>query len=207
LIARRHPESGLLPVFHVLCGADEHWFATKELMDGFLKTAQAESGEEMELADDNGDQTNGKSHQLIRVSELHEVRTLNKSLPELRGLGLDLDALLPEETSNGMDRVARFILRRGESQVPLEDLRALLPSIRKLGERGLSITRFKGLGEMDAEELWETTMNPAQRTLLQVRMDDVHKAEEMFRILMGDQVEPRRDFIETHALDVRNLDV
>jgi DNA gyrase subunit B len=207
LIARRHPETGLLPVFHVLCGADEHWFSTKEQMDVFLRTAQAERGEEFELADEQAENGNGKSAQLIRVSELHEVRTLNKVLPDLRGFGLDLDALLPEESSNGMDRPPAFVLRRGESQLPLEDLRGLLPSIRKLGERGLSITRFKGLGEMDAEELWETTMNPAQRTLLQVRMDDALKAEEMFRILMGDQVEPRREFIETHALDVRNLDV
>jgi DNA gyrase subunit B len=207
LIGRRHPETGLLPVFHVLCGAEEHWFTTKEQMDAFLQSAQAERGEEFELADEESGNGNGKTEKLIRVSELHEVRTLNKVLPELRGLGLDVDALLPVETANGMDRPPVFVLRRGDAEIPLEDLRGLLPAIRKLGERGLSITRFKGLGEMDAEELWETTMNPAQRTLLQVRMDDIHKAEEMFRILMGDQVEPRRDFIETHALDVRNLDV
>ncbi len=207
LVERRHTETGLLPVFHVLCGADEYWFATKELMDSFLQNAQAERGEEFELADDEHKNGNGKTAQLLRVSELHEIRTLNKVLPELRSFSLDLDALLPEETSNGADRPPAFVLRRGESEVPLNDLRGLLPSIRKLGERGLTITRFKGLGEMDAEELWETTMNPAQRTLLQVRMDDVQKAEEMFRILMGEQVEPRRDFIETHALEVRNLDV
>jgi DNA gyrase subunit B len=208
LIAKRHAETGLLPVFHVLCGTEDHWFSTKEQLDLFLQSAQAERGEELELADEDAEHGNGKGSQLIRVTELHEVRSLNKALPDLRSAGLDLDALLPEEkSSNGMDRPAPFVLRRGDSSVPLEDLRGLLPSIRKLGERGLSITRFKGLGEMDAEELWETTMNPEQRTLLQVRMDDVHKAEEMFRILMGDQVEPRRDFIETHALDVRNLDV
>jgi DNA gyrase subunit B len=207
LIARRQADTGLLPVFHLLCGAEEHWFATKEQLDQFLQSAQAERGEEFELEDAEVESTNGKSAPLIRVSELHEVRTLNRVLPELRSFGLDLDALLPIESNNGVDRPPPFVLRRGESEVAIEDLRALLPSIRKLGERGLSITRFKGLGEMDAEELWETTMNPAQRTLLQVRMDDAHKAEEMFRILMGDQVEPRRDFIETHALDVRKLDV
>jgi DNA gyrase subunit B len=209
LIARRHAETGLLPVFHVLCGAEEHWFATKEQMDSFLQTTQVERGEEFEVADEQATNGNGRHDKAtqVRVSELHEVRTLNKVLPELRTFGLDLVALLPEESTDGMDRPAAFLLRRGDSQVPLDDLRGLLPAIRKLGERGLSITRFKGLGEMDAEELWETTMNPAQRTLLQVRMDDALKAEEMFRILMGDQVEPRRDFIETHALDVRNLDV
>jgi DNA gyrase subunit B len=207
LIERRHPETGLLPVFHVSCGSEEHWFATKEQMDAFLQTAQAERGEEFELADESHTNGNGRGKDLLRVSELHEVRTLNKALPELRRFGLDLDALLSQETTDGREVPPAFVLSRGDSEMPLSDLRELLPGIRKLGERGLTITRFKGLGEMDAEELWETTMNPAQRTLLQVRMDDAHKAEEMFRILMGEQVEPRRDFIETHALEVRNLDI
>lgn len=71
----------------------------------------------------------------------------------------------------------------------------------------MKVTRFKGLGEMDAEELWDTSMHPQQRTLLQVTMEDASAADEMFRVLMGDQVEPRREFIEKHALDVKDLDV
>ena len=71
----------------------------------------------------------------------------------------------------------------------------------------LTITRFKGLGEMNAEELRETTLDPENRTLLRVKMEDVGIADELFRVLMGDQVEPRREFIQRHALDVRNLDV
>ena len=69
------------------------------------------------------------------------------------------------------------------------------------------LTRFKGLGEMNAEELRETTLDPANRTLIQVSMRDAGAADDMFRILMGDKVEPRREFIEKHALEVRNLDV
>jgi DNA gyrase subunit B len=71
----------------------------------------------------------------------------------------------------------------------------------------MKVTRFKGLGEMDAEELWDTTMDPSTRTLLKVTMIDAAAADEMFRVLMGDAVEPRREFIEKHALDVKDLDV
>ena len=78
---------------------------------------------------------------------------------------------------------------------------------RAAGEKGLQITRFKGLGEMNAEELRETTLDPANRTLLKIRMDDLNQADNLFRVLMGDNVEPRREFIEKHALDISNLDV
>jgi len=97
----------------------------------------------------------------------------------------------------------------GEKAVshPLFSIPEILQKILEIGRRGVQIKRFKGLGEMNAKELFETTMNPEKRKLLQVDITDETKADEMFARLMGELVEPRRQYIEDNALNVRNLDV
>lgn len=96
-----------------------------------------------------------------------------------------------------------------ESSTPiiLESAKALVDHIINLGKKGLTVQRYKGLGEMNPEQLWETTMNPEKRTLLQVGVEDAVLADEIFTTLMGDQVEPRRDFIFQNAMHVSNLDI
>jgi DNA gyrase subunit B len=94
-----------------------------------------------------------------------------------------------------------------KKETQLEDADALWDFIDGRGHKGWNIQRYKGLGEMNPEQLWETTLDPNQRVMLQVRLDDAVQTDQIFNILMGDQVEPRRQFIETNALNVKNLDI
>ncbi|MBC7173799.1 MAG: DNA gyrase subunit B, partial [Polyangiaceae bacterium] len=94
-----------------------------------------------------------------------------------------------------------------EEKMEVGDVDDLWIFIDKRGRKGVHIQRYKGLGEMNPDELWETTMDPEMRTLLQVRIEDSVETEEIFSVLMGDQVEPRRAFIEDNALNVTNLDI
>src|SRR4029079_4170411 len=100
-----------------------------------------------------------------------------------------------------------YEVKHGEETSTYASVDALIDAIYKLAEKGLTIQRYKGLGEMNPEQLWETTMNPVTRRLLQVAIEDRVRADEMFTILMGDQVQPRREFIQDNALDVKNLDI
>jgi DNA gyrase subunit B len=99
------------------------------------------------------------------------------------------------------------VLRRKETSEPISGPRALLDAVFASGRKGLSMQRYKGLGEMNAEQLWETTLDPNVRSLLQVKVNDATDADSLFSRLMGDEVEPRREFIQENALSVANLDV
>jgi len=207
---RQDDETGKLPVYHVMMGRHEHWFPGRAALQAFMEEHAPENGSEGNADDAESEppsgQNNGNGYgPHVHVSELHEVRTINAGVKELLEMGFDLQSLIPQERT-GVEE-PRYVLRFGESQTALEDLRELVPAVRGAGEKGLTVTRFKGLGEMNPEELRVTTLDPENRTLVQVSMRDAGAADDMFRVLMGDKVEPRREFIEKHALEVRNLDV
>ena len=211
--ARRDSATGKLPMFHVYFGTEEHWFSGREQLEAFVKGKEKAAGGALSVgraedapaaASTAGEKPADQEDQLVIV-DLHEVRSINSGLAELKEMGFGIESLFPEDRTGTED--ARYSLRRGENVIGLEDLRSLLSAVRRAGEKGLSITRFKGLGEMNAEELRDTTLDPANRTLLRVTMTDAAAADDLFRVLMGEKVEPRREFIERHALDVKNLDV
>jgi len=100
-----------------------------------------------------------------------------------------------------------YRLETSERSEEVADVFAAVEALKRTAAQGQTIQRYKGLGEMNPQQLWETTMDPGKRTLLQVRVDDTVEADDVFSVLMGDAVEPRREFIERHALDAQNLDI
>ena len=219
-VAQHETHSGLLPRFRVFLGGGEHWFASKAELDEFLAAEEQRAGRELSVVDesvmasesptadtDDGNHETEAPTAALQITDLHEVRAINAGLRELRQrFDLSLEDLLPAAIVNA-EQVYPYRVENEAGERRLVSLRELVPTLRDIGSRGLIYTRFKGLGEMNPDELFETSMDPQQRTLMQVTLEDAAAAEEIFRVLMGDQVEPRREFIEKHALDVAELDV
>jgi DNA gyrase subunit B len=210
-LARQTPAG--LPTYRVVLGGEERWFTSPTAVDEFRRAEQEKLGHDLVVADESPEKGgNGNGHTnghgpAFFVQEFHEVRRINDGLRRLREFGLEASCLVEAPRVAGREPPPRFVVHNGDARRPLPHLRELVGEVRRLGERGLSITRFKGLGEMDGDELWETTLDPAKRMLLKVHLDDAFKADEMFRTLMGEKVEPRREFIQKHALEVKdNID-
>jgi DNA gyrase subunit B len=135
----------------------------------------------------NGGQTFLVNWELLSSPELQQVMTISHDLKELNK--------------------ATFKVSGDGEEREIDDWHELLQTLMERGKKGLNIQRYKGLGEMNPAQLWVTTMDPERRTLLKVRVEDVVEADEIFNILMGDKVEPRRDFIQKNALEVTELDI
>lgn len=119
----------------------------------------------------------------------------------------DATAIDDDDATDASEERATRVKTRGTGLVEVANVAEILEGLKEIGRRGMEIGRFKGLGEMAAEQLWETTMDPARRTLLKVTWDAASRADALFSVLMGEEVEPRRRYIEEHALEVKNLDV
>ena len=166
------------------------------------------------LDDINVEVNNGNASQIAALRELHENKEIDVLIETLKSFNIDLDdySLVQEETISGEKLSTKYgwIIdpnTDNEEVVDVPNVPDILEALRKIGRRGIEIKRFKGLGEMNPEELWDTTMDPAKRTLLRVTWDSASDADQLFTTLMGEQVECRRKYIEDHALEVKNLDI
>jgi DNA gyrase subunit B len=208
-VEQRHPKTHELPrhLVKVRDGNDEsvQYFHTEEDLEEF-----GSKNPDLRLFGEEDSDTsllekakNGHTRRAHHV-ELHESKAVADLLAKLSQKGLSV------EHYSAQDKPLFEVIEGAgdkEQVKPLFSIPEILGSVKEVGRRGLSIKRFKGLGEMNAKELFETTMNPVRRKLLRIDLTDAIEAEEMFTKLMGEEVEPRRQFIEDNALNVRNLDI
>src|SRR6184192_1100233 len=177
-----------------------HYFVSNSELDSFKSANPALFGGDTEV-----ERRKDGPIRRAKVADLHhESKAVAELIVKLSRKGLSVEHYAAQDKP-------LFELIEGEGDkatvTPLFSIPEILSGVTAVGKKGIQIYRFKGLGEMDAKELFETTMNPARRKLLRIDLTDAVEAEEMFVRLMGDEVEPRRQFIEDNALNVRNLDV
>jgi DNA gyrase subunit B len=213
----RDAKSQKMPIYRVhVEGNDLYLYTDDELAKLRAKEGEAELKMEGEEA--------SKEEKTISVHEFYEARELEKISKEIAKFGLDIadyekeeseeKPLSPKKKTKAKKKSVKKEKKSEEKPlfllndaISIFSLKELLRYVLQEGEKGMTIQRYKGLGEMNPEQLWETTMDPERRTLQKVTVEDAAGADEMFTILMGDDVRSRRSFIVKHARDVKNLDI
>jgi len=194
----RRGKGGEYPRFMTWFNKQYHLFHTEREVREFIRRMSKETGTELSVSAEYGPEEDRKTDS-VEIVEIVETKSLVKIERGLKKYGFSLEDYL------GDGKTYHIITENARQTVSA--LKELLRTIRKSGEKGVSIQRYKGLGEMNPEQLWETTMNPATRTLLKVKLEDAAEADYLFSLLMGKEVEDRREFIQRNALSIRNLDI
>ncbi len=236
-LSLKDKKTGKLPIYKIVAeeGKDQFIFNEKELAE-FVKKEEKRQGKDLELKEKGGfGSTDEADAEGLDMISFHEAADILKVMAKLEKAGLDITEYETEQAPESIDEhelpvknkkgakktrlskikkkpssgreLLKLVDEQTKEEEPISSLKELLDVIRSSGKKGLTIQRYKGLGEMNPEQLWETTMNPEKRTMLQVAIEDAVEADEIFTILMGDAVEPRRDFIQNNAKHVKNLDV
>jgi DNA gyrase subunit B len=205
----KRDNAGRMPLYRVVVEGEEHFFYDANERDEYLRE------QKLVVADEDMDKVTGDGQpeegyrRLQKNQELHEVKEMEKLFVQLQSYGLLIDDyyLTQEESVSGEKLATKYALISESNTRDIAGVAQILPQVLGLGKHGIEVKRFKGLGEMNSEELWETTLDPNKRVLLRVTLQEAGEAERMFSVLMGEDVERRRQFIEDHALEVKNLDV
>jgi DNA gyrase subunit B len=195
-VTKKGINEGLLKLL-LDCGVKNGFEEIRDIEPYLVRMKEASPGSDYLLVDNHvtfmvGNVRTRIDHHTLELLNSHEYGVLMESHGKVREIMGDGRAVVSVE---------------GKQLLETASHETLLSFFMETAKKGLYIQRYKGLGEMNPEQLWETTMNPDNRVLLQVKIEDVVEAEEIFTVLMGDQVEPRREFIENNALNVSNLDI
>ncbi|HTZ11325.1 MAG TPA: toprim domain-containing protein, partial [Candidatus Margulisiibacteriota bacterium] len=190
----RHPKTKKMPVYRVKVEGKEHFFYSDKELGDFTDKEGKEAEQD--------------------VLELFEAHEIEQIIVKIAKLGLDIENYSSEAGEKnastkdaGKKPKALYRITNEKDEKEIFALKEILAYIKEGANKGMHIQRYKGLGEMNPQQLWDTTMDPEKRTILKVALEDAVEADKMFTVLMGDQVEPRRQFIEDYAHQVKNLDV
>ncbi len=221
-LGSRDKKTKSLPIYRVKVeGEDQFLYDDDELAD-VIKKFEKKKGKEIDLGEtEKGGDRKSAIAKEIDLIEFFEADELYDTIKTIEKLGLDIEDYSSANTDKKESKTAKPSKRKEvfkkdmkykleqkeEESVYLENLAEVLKFVQAQGKKGLTIQRYKGLGEMNPAQLWETTMDPERRTVLKVTLEDTVEADKTFTTLMGDEVEPRREFIHKYAREVRNLDI
>ncbi len=217
----RDKKTKKLPYYRVKVEGEDQFLYTDDQLADVIKKYEKKKGKEVAI--DEGDK-GSNIHKELDLVEFFEAEDLSDTLEKLEKFGLDIEdyttgsePVVVGKTSKGSSKAKSAELfkkdtlfkieKKDEDDVYLSNLSEVLQHVQGEGKKGLTMQRYKGLGEMNPEQLWETTMDPEKRTVLKVTLEDALEADKTFTTLMGDEVDPRRDFIHKYAREVRNLDI
>lgn len=187
-----------LPRYRYTYKGTTGYFFSEEEKNDFCEERSTEMGDELTVV--NFFRTTTVDDEALFLSEIYGCKEMEKHCLAIEEIGFS-----PEDFFDSKKRDYQIVY--GEEEEAIESLSHVVQRCLEYGRKGLNVQRYKGLGEMNPDQLWTTTMDPDTRTLFQVTVEDAIEAERLFSVLMGNVVEPRRDFIEKYALDVQNLDV
>jgi DNA gyrase subunit B len=209
-VSFRHKKTKKLPLYMVKVEYEDHFLYNEDELADYIK--EEEKGKAGKV---NNNEEKGRGLEYI---EFYEAREIEKIIDRIEKLGVDVDeydydpedeTAAPARKGGGKKEAKKpiYMIKKETESKAFYSLREILKYVMSVGKEGMTIQRYKGLGEMNPEQLWETTMDPEKRTLLKVTLEDAVEADAMFTVLMGEAVEPRREFIEKHAHEVKVLDI
>ena len=188
-----------LPMYMINADEERFFFYSDAELAEYMEKQGKDIGMQMEITFENKEKEESQKEE-IKVIEFYESADINDLLNELKKYGIDISYFSSKEKKT-------FILKTKDNEFHVDRIQSILDTMRTVSRKGVNIQRYKGLGEMNPQQLWETTMDPEKRLIQQVQIEDALEAEKLFTVLMGEHVAPRKAFIEKHALDAKNLDI